>query len=397
MTASTEERSGAGGPALATVQFVFTLGWTAYVVMLPGLLDQAGIALRWLPVILLIDQAIFIAMDIAFGTLADRMREVYRSLARLLLVLTSVSALAFLLLPMAAGVSPGALLLVLLLWVVSASVVRAPTLILLAKRARAAQRPGLVIWYTAGMGLAMALSPFLGLWLRGANPQLPFVVSAVLLLATVLMLLRVSAVDGAGEEETEAPAPVPFVTCLPLLATLTVAGTGFQLHAFVNAVPLYQVHAAQEALPWLMPLLWTGFFAMLVGVGALVKRFGAMPIAAAGLLLAAASSYLAASAGSLNVLVAWQMLCGAGWAMAFAGLMEQMSNAGTRGAEGLFMGSFFAMTAVSAVFRIAFAAYWLADWQDSRFVLPAILLLAAGAIAAFDARKWVEIRTPKSP
>lgn len=396
MAESAEERAGAGGAALAAVQFAFTLGWTAYVVMLPGMLGKAGIALTWLPVILLLDQAIFVAMDIAFGVMADRMREVYQRLARLVLVLTSISAVAFLLLPMAAGVSPGLLLLVLLLWVVSASVVRAPTLILLAKRARAAQRPGLVIWYTAGMGLAMALSPFLGLWLKGADPQLPFAISALTLLGTVVVLLRVSAMGG-GDEEADAPAPAPFTTCLPLFAALVVAGVGFQLHAFVNAAPLYQLHAPQETLPWLMPLLWTGFFAMLVGVGPLVKRFGAMPVAAAGLFVAALSSYLAADAGSLNALIAWQMLCGAGWAMAFAGLMEQVSSAGTRGAEGLFMGSFFAMTAVSAVLRITFAAYWLAEWQDSRFALPAMLLLAAAVIVAVDARKWAKIRTPKSP
>lgn len=173
--------------ALAAVQFAFTLGWTAYVLMLPGLLERASISVSWLPVILLVDQAIFAAMDIAFGVMADRMREVYRRLARVVLILTSLSALAFLLLPMAADVSPVLLLSVLLLWVVSVSVVRAPTLILLAKRATAAQRPGLMLWYTAGMGLAMALSPFLGLLLKGVEPILPFAVSAFVLLAAVLV------------------------------------------------------------------------------------------------------------------------------------------------------------------------------------------------------------------
>ena len=40
---------GAGnrGVVLAGVQFFFTLGWTTYVVMLPGLLATAGIAASW--------------------------------------------------------------------------------------------------------------------------------------------------------------------------------------------------------------------------------------------------------------------------------------------------------------------------------------------------------------
>lgn len=131
-----------GGLQLAVVQFVFTLGWTAYALMLPNLLAKAGIAASWLPLILMVDQLIFAVMDIAFGAMADRMRDVFHRLARLLLVLTTVSALAFMALPLAAGVSAALLVLVLLVWLVSASVVRAPTLVLLAKRARAAQQRG---------------------------------------------------------------------------------------------------------------------------------------------------------------------------------------------------------------------------------------------------------------
>ena len=96
-----------GGLQLAVVQFVFTLGWTAYALMLPNLLAKAGIAASWLPLILMVDQLIFAVMDIAFGAMADRMRDVFHRLARLLLVLTTVSALAFMALPLAAGVSAG--------------------------------------------------------------------------------------------------------------------------------------------------------------------------------------------------------------------------------------------------------------------------------------------------
>jgi hypothetical protein len=65
--------------------------------------------------------------------------------------------------------------------------------------------------------------------------------------------------------------------------------------------------------------------------------------------------------------------------------MESAATAGVRGSEGLFMGSFFAVTALSALLRIAFASHWLAAWKSSQFVLPAALLLAAGLIAAGQA------------
>ena len=41
---------------LALVQLFFTLGWTVYVIFLPGLFRQAGIDVAWLPWVLIADQ-----------------------------------------------------------------------------------------------------------------------------------------------------------------------------------------------------------------------------------------------------------------------------------------------------------------------------------------------------
>ena len=368
--------------ALAGVQFLFTLGWTVYAIFLPELLKGAGIAASWLPWLLMADQLIFAAMDIAFGMVADRMADGYRKLAHLLLWLTTVSAGAFLLLPLLGSVSPGLLLAVLAIWVVSASVVRAPTLVLLAKRAKAAQQGSLVAYYAGGMALASALSPFLGLALKGADPRLPFAVSALSLLAAVFVLLRVSG-SQPPETEKDAPPPLPFAAYLPLLLVLGLATFAFQLHAFVNAGPLYLALVGKESLPWLMPLLWLGFFAALLGVGRLVKRFGALSVAASGILLTALASYFAVTVNSLEALILLQMLAGAGWALAFAGLMERATADGTRGAEGVFMGSFFAVTALSSLARIGFATQYLPALKGIQFLLPAALLLAAGLLAVF--------------
>ncbi len=368
--------------ALAGVQFLFTLGWTVYAIFLPELLKGAGIAASWLPWLLMADQLIFAAMDIAFGMVADRMADGYRKLAHLLLWLTTVTAGAFLLLPLLGSVCPGLLLAVLAIWVVSASVVRAPTLVLLAKRAKAAQQGSLVAYYAGGMALASALSPFLGLALKGADPRLPFAVSALSLLVAVFVLLRVSG-SQPPETEKDAPPPLPFAAYLPLLLVLGLATFAFQLHAFVNAGPLYLALVGKESLPWLMPLLWLGFFAALLGVGRLVKRFGALSVAASGILLTALASYFAVTVNSLEALILLQMLAGAGWALAFAGLMERATADGTRGAEGVFMGSFFAVTALSSLARIGFATQYLPALKGIQFMLPAALLLAAGLLAVF--------------
>lgn len=381
-----------GALALGSVQFFFTLGWTVYVIYLPELLKGAGIAASWLPWLLMADQLIFATMDIAFGAVADRVSEGYRKLAHLLLWLTTVSAGAFLLLPMLGSVSAGLLLVVLAIWVVSASVVRAPTMVLLAKRAKAAQQGRLVVWYAGGVALASALSPFLGLLLKGADPRLPFALSALTLLAAVFVLCRVSDSQPTSPEN-DAPPPLPFSRYLPLLLILGLAIFGFQLHAFVNAAPLYLQHAAKESLPWLMPLLWLGFFAALLGVGGLVKRVGALPVAALGILLTALASYAVVKAGSLELLILLQVLAGAGWALAFAGLMERASADGTRGAEGVFMGSFFAVTALGSFARIGFATQYLPDFKGIQFALPAAFLLAAGVLAVFYTLKRQKSRS----
>ena len=373
------------GLALASVQFFFTLGWTVYAIYLPELLKGAGIALTWLPWLLMADQLVFAMMDVAFGLVADRVANGYRKLAHLLLWLTTVSAGAFLLLPMLAGVSPGLLLAVLAIWVISASVVRAPTLVLLAKRARLAQQGRLVAWYAGGMALASALSPFLGLVLKGADPRLPFALSALSLLAAVFVLLRVS--GGQPPVAENLAPPLPFLAYLPLLLVLGLATFAFQVHAFVNAGLLYLVHITKESLPWLMPLLWLGFFTALPGVAPLVKRFGALSVAATGILLTALASSASVTVNALEALIFWQVLAGAGWALAFAGLMERASADGTRGAEGVFMGSFFAVTALSSFARIGFATQYLPAMKDVQFVLPAAVLIAAGLFAVLYALK----------
>jgi predicted MFS family arabinose efflux permease len=393
MNNTASKTESAAALALAGVQFFFTLGWTVYVIFLPDLLKSAGLAAAWLPLLLMADQLIFAVMDIAFGAVADRMADGYRKLARLLLWLTTISAVAFLSLPMLGIISPAMLIGILLVWVFSASVVRAPTMVLLAKRAKAAQQGRLVIWYAAGMALASALSPFFGMLLKGADPRLPFAISALSLLAAVLVLLHFGGRD-APEVEEDKPQPIAFQAYVPLLVVLALASGGFQLHAFLNAAPQYLAHSTKENLPWLLPLLWVGFFAALLGVGAVIKRFGALVVAGCGIVLTAFASYASATAASLEVLVLLQLLAGAGWAAAFAGLMEQASVFGTRGAEGLFMGSFFSVLALTAFARIGFVSQLLPQnpaLQGVQFILPAALLLGAGMIAALYvwARKTV--------
>ncbi len=57
------------------VQFFFAVTWTVYVVYLPQLVEQAGIARSWVPWILVADQLVFAAVDVATGFWVDRVRQ----------------------------------------------------------------------------------------------------------------------------------------------------------------------------------------------------------------------------------------------------------------------------------------------------------------------------------
>ena len=57
---------------LSALQLFFALTWVVYVIYLPALAAQAGIDKRFVPWILMMDQAIFIACDWAAGVYADR-------------------------------------------------------------------------------------------------------------------------------------------------------------------------------------------------------------------------------------------------------------------------------------------------------------------------------------
>lgn len=66
----TEETTGSGNRAgiyLAFLQLVFTLGWTTYVIYLPKLAAQVGIAPAAVILVLMMDQAIFTVTDTAMG------------------------------------------------------------------------------------------------------------------------------------------------------------------------------------------------------------------------------------------------------------------------------------------------------------------------------------------
>src|SRR5439155_8920741 len=96
------------GIYLAVLQLVFTLGWTTYVIYLPKLAAEVGIAPSAVILLLMLDQAVFTLTDTAMGIAADRVAKLVGRLSVFVGVITAISCAAFVALPFVACTCPGA-------------------------------------------------------------------------------------------------------------------------------------------------------------------------------------------------------------------------------------------------------------------------------------------------
>ena len=114
----------------------------------------------------------------------------------------------------------------------------------------------------------------------------------------------------------------------PFLAGLFLLALGFQIHFSVNSATQYLKFAKPADLEWLMPLFWVGFSVLMMPGSSLCKRFGTLEVMGVSAVIGAAGAYLAASAVSLDTLIAAQLVAGGAWgSMLMCGFTAAM-NAG---------------------------------------------------------------------
>lgn len=365
---------------IAVVQFFFATTWTLYVIYLPQLAAQAGIEKRWIPWILVADQAVFAVMDVLTGFWVDRVRRGLARFGMWILGATIVSGAAFLLLPFAGSSAP-VLLAAVLVWAVTSSALRSPPWALLAQHAAAPALPWLSAIVLTGSALAAGAAPYLGLALKGVEPCLPFVLSTATLLVTVGALVyaerRISPAPPAVAPSGSSEGAFPFFVALLLMAV------GFQVHFALNSAPLYLRVASAPELPYLMPVFWVGFNLAMFPSAALVNRLGAVPALAAAAAAGALAILGTALAGGLPSLVVAQFAAGGCWGAASVAAYAAAAGYGRTGREGRFLGTLFAVLAVAAFVRIAAYASDVAEDARMKAVLswlPHAAWLAAAAI-----------------
>ena len=351
------------GLFVAVVQFFFALTWTVYVIYLPQLAAQVGIpksAVIWL---LMLDQLVFLVADYACGVASDRAADAHALLGPAVLGATLLSCGAFLALPyIAPGGSPTAFIALTVVWAIGASALRAPPMNLIGRYAPKPSQPGLVALSMLGLGLAAAVSPYLGVLLRDLDPRWPFLLASASLAATTLGIvaaeraLRANAAATASttpNPSTPAPSRPATLPWLPCLLAAVLAALAFQWHVFLNSAPLYLRHATAAELQFLMPVFWAGFNLGLWPASVATRRYGGFRVMGVSALLAAASAAAALLAGSLGLVLWAQGLAGLAWAGLLMSAFAAALALGHTGKEGRFAGALSSVLALAALLRMA--------------------------------------------
>jgi hypothetical protein len=349
------------GVYLAVLQLVFTLGWTTYVIYLPKLCAEVGIAPTAVILILMLDQAIFTVTDTAMGIVADRIAPFVGKLGIFVGVLTAFSCAAFIALPFVAGTGPGAqawFIGLILIWVVTSSALRAPPLTLLGKHRARPAIPFLSALAMLGYGLAGAVSPYLGVVLRNQDPRLPFLISGVVLLITTLALSKVERgiVDNAPPAKPVEPAKPLGQVPMFFIASMVLLSLGYQLHFSINSGPFFLRFAAPDQLQWLMPVFWIGFNIAMFPASVIVKHRGGLIVMGGAGLLGALAVIGAELAGNLNMLIVAQFVAGAAWGCMLMSAISAALAIGETGAEGKVTGLVFSALALATFARMAAVA-----------------------------------------
>jgi len=370
-TELTAETTGSGNRAgiyLAFLQLVFTLGWTTYVIYLPKLAAQVGIAPAAMIFVLMMDQAIFTITDTAMGIAADRIATLVGRLGMIVAALTALSCVAFAALPFvaSAGGAKSVFIALIVIWAVTSSALRAPPLLLLGKYAARPRIPFLAALAMLGYGLAGALSPYLGVVLRDTDARLPFVISSVVILITTFALSRVERDLADDAVRAKSPAPPKAFGTVPIIfiVTMVLLALGYQLHFAINSGPFYLRFAKPNDLQWLMPVFWIGFNIAMFPVSLIVKHRGGLIVMGAAGLLGSAAVLVAQVAGGLNTEIVAQFIAGAAWGCMLMSAVSAALAIGHTGAEGKVTGLVFSALALATFARMAAVAGGLQKLPD---------------------------------
>jgi MFS family permease len=369
------------GIVFALLQLFFTLTWTVYVIFLPRLAAEAGIAKSWIIWILVADQLVFLFADWAMGVKADRSARIVGKLGPQIGLITLISALAFLALPLAApNGSPLLFLALTFVWTITSSALRAPPLVLIGKYAATGAKPWLSGMWLLGLGIAGAIAPYLTGVLRDADPRLPFALASIAVALTAWAMAWAER-NLASSAPAKTTAPAKPLSIPSFLIVVALAALGFQIHFSLNSAPQYLRHATPAELGQLMPLFWVGFNLAMLPLIWIIRRHGDFKVLAAGAAIGTVAVLFSAQAGALGPLIAAQVIAGVAWAAVMFGMFGAATTLGHTGREGFSAGGMHSMFALATMLRILVIAMQLNQDKELMQALTWAPALCWGAAA----------------
>ena len=356
------------GLYFGVIQLFFALTWVVYVIYLPRLAVQAGIARGAVPWILVLDQVIFVVCDCAAGIAADRLAAIVGRLGRVVAGVTALSALAFLLIPVAAGVSAGVFLALIVIWSMTSSALRAPPLKLLGRYTPSDQQPLAGSLFLLGTGVVSAAAPFLADRVTAYDPRIMFALSSVSVNAvTSAIVWAEKRLARSAPPQENAGGTVRWGLLL-FLAPILLLAIGFQVHVFINGTQQPYAGRPNDVLD-LLSLFWIAFSLVMLPASVLTKRFGGVAVMAFGAFVGAGSAWATTLTAGVVLRGIAQSFCGAAWGVVMMSSVAAALAIGRPGREGTAVGAMFSTMAVAAVARIAVTAGHL----EQRYGLPAVL------------------------
>jgi hypothetical protein len=162
-----------------------------------------------------------------------------------------------------------------------------------------------------------------------------------------------------------------------------ILGLGFQVHVNIASGPLFRRFAAPDDIELLMPVFWIGFSLAALPAGWLAGRWGRLAVGGGAGLVGVAAVLAARMAGSLEAVIAAQLVTGAAWGDMVTSLIAAAPAIGGKGHEGFALGLTFSALALATLARMSAVAGGLpADpaYAAALAWTPALSWSAGGAV-----------------
>jgi hypothetical protein len=241
------------------------------------------------------------------------------------------------------------------------------------------------------MGVAAAISPYLGTLLKELDARLPFALSSLslLLVAGALVVAERRLVPAAVPSAAPSAPGIPVSS---LLLAVFLAASAVQIAAFINAAPRYLRDVDPLWLPWLLPVFWIGFSLALYWRKGFGARADTLRVFAIGC-LAGGVGFASTAIAGLGAAILGFGIAGLGWGLTLGSAFALAAERGAPDRVATFMGILFALLAGAAFFRIGLVLTgWPreAEWAPYLVVAPPLVaaLAAVPILTAMRLRRW---------